>query len=76
LLSAKANQAASLAAQKDGKMTVFSFCYWMSSCPNQDHCCSRKTKRTAKMATKMARMEEKTVRRSFSMLRVNIVEIK
>jgi hypothetical protein len=36
LLSAKANQAAGLAAQKGGKMTVFSFCR-ASPSPNQDH---------------------------------------
>jgi hypothetical protein len=61
LLSAKVNQAAGLAAQKGGKMTVFSFCYGVSPYPNWDHRCCRKTKTTEETATKMAaKMEMST----------------
>jgi hypothetical protein len=49
LLSAKANQATGLAAQKGGKVTVFSFCKALP-CPNKDHWC-RKTKTAAAKTT-------------------------
>ncbi len=60
LLSGRANKDASLAAQKDGKITIFSFCCRASPCPIKDHRCSGKTKTTAETETKMARMAKMT----------------